>query len=247
MEDGTVHTSTGGAQPAKSPACIANGCDESRSGGQHKREKLKLPAVAYSYQPPCLLQNAFSSQLDIASSPPPPYVAAGVYDMAQMAGALPALGYRPGQYPQASQRYNPAALPTMVPQMAQMPTFGAMGKQGYYLHQPHMPQFYGVGPVPVAQAQHGMPPRQAMPCYPNQIMLNHPQAAYYYHHVTQYPSQPQEVPGSMMPGQYMTGSHAGPNPPAGRAHDGPGVAPQAQTQGKAPPPLPTSTGARGLL
>lgn len=155
-------------------------------------------------------KHAFSSQLDMAASPP--VGRPGPYNMGNMANALPQPSFRPGQYPQgAQQRYNPAS-PSMMHQMPQMPQYAGhppmpMANQAYYIQQPQMPPYYGAGQLSTTQTQTQSPisARQPMAFYPNPMMMNHPQSAYYYPQANQYPGQAQTIP-NMMHGQFMAAS-----------------------------------------
>ncbi|POR31259.1 Uncharacterized protein TPAR_08531 [Tolypocladium paradoxum] len=192
--------------------------------------------AALSQQPLAIAQHAFSSQPDMAAAPPPYGQPQGPYDMTTMAGNLPAVTYQPGQYPQGVQRYNHATSPPMLQQMPHMAPYGGpapmhMANQGYYVHQPQMPQYYVAGPVSPTQAQPTMHARQNVAYYPNQMIMNHAQSAFYYPQANQYPGQPQNVATNMMPGQYMVGSPTGPDARMLRpTMDGPGTLSQDHRQ-----------------
>jgi len=89
-----------------------------------------------------------------------------------------------------------------------------MGHQGYYVQQqPHMSQFYAGNQLPPSQPQSQMLPRQNMGYYPPQMMMNQPQANYYYPQPTQYPNTNQAMPPSAVPRQHYHGASTMANGP----------------------------------
>lgn len=176
-----------------------------------EREHAPVPP-----QPPTMANHAFPSQLDM-HSPQTSYRHQGPYDMTPMTNALPpAVGYRPGQFPQGGHRYLPTTSPQMVQQMPQMPPYGGPPpmavNQGFYVHQAQMSPYYGGGHMPPCQGPPPMPPRQNVAYYPNRMMMNHPQSAFYYAQPNPYPGQPQGMPVGMLHGNFVTGHP--PNPDA---------------------------------
>ncbi|PHH90931.1 hypothetical protein CDD83_2230 [Cordyceps sp. RAO-2017] len=161
--------------------------------------------------------------------------------MTTMANALPTVAYRSGQYPQGAQRYMPTTSPPMVQQMPHMPPFGApppmaMG-QAYYIHQPQMPQYFGAGHMSPSQGPPPMSARQGLAYYPNQMMMNPPQSAFYYTQANPYPGQQQHAASSVVPCHYALGTTQNPDarkPPRPTA-DGPGVPAQNSRQGQEEP------------
>lgn len=171
------------------------------------KQQQDLPQQTPQAQDPGAPKHAFSSQFDMASSPPAGRP--GPYNMANIANALPQPGYRSGQSPQgAQQRYNPVASPPMMHQMPQMPQYTGhapmpMANQGYYVQQPQMPQYYGPSQLSPTQPQ-SIPPRQPMAYYPNQ-MMNNPYNHPYYYQGNQYQGQAQPM-HNVMAGQYVASS-----------------------------------------
>ncbi|KAF4581243.1 YTH domain protein [Ophiocordyceps camponoti-floridani] len=168
-------------------------------------------------QPPAVANYAFSSQLDMASSQTS-FGHQGPYDMASMAATLPGVAaYRPGHYPQGGQRYIPATSPPVVPPMPHMAPYGGPPpvpmSQGYYVSQPHMPQYYAAGHMSPPQG----PPaaRQGLAYYPGQMMMNHPQSTFYYPQAGHYPGQPQHMPPGVVSGHFVASNP--PNPDARKA------------------------------
>ncbi|KAK5987371.1 Zinc finger CCCH domain-containing protein 45 [Cladobotryum mycophilum] len=185
--------------------------------GASKQEVSSQPHPQPPPQPQDTLtaiQHAFSSQLELASSPSS-YGRHGHYNMAPLANALPPTNYRHGQYHQGNQhRYHPASTPSMVPQMPPVSQYAGpspvpMG-QGYYIHQSHMTPYYATGQLAPSQVQSSMPPRQNVAYYPNPVQMGHPQTAYYYPQSAQYPGQHQNMPANVPPGHQYPPTHVPP-------------------------------------
>lgn len=136
-------------------------------------------------------------------SQPPPGPHAGPYNMAPMANALPS-AFQPGQHPPNNQqRYNSANSPPMVQQL------GQFVRQGYYMQQPHMAQYYG-GQMSQASNIQPMVPRQNMQYYPNHMMMGHPQSTYFYPLQHQYSPSAHPSANHIMGGPDVNG-HSGMN------------------------------------
>ncbi|KJZ76546.1 hypothetical protein HIM_03882 [Hirsutella minnesotensis 3608] len=173
--------------------------------GEPKQQQANVEAAPTAQQHPIIANHAFSSQLDMAS-PPASFAQQGPYDMTSMNAALPAIGYRPAQFPQGGHRFVPAASPPVMQQVPQMHPYGGPPpmpmNEGFYVHQPPVPQYYGshmspsLGPPP-------MPARQDMAYYPDRMMMSHPPSGFYYPQTAQYPPQPQRPPGNMVAGPYL--------------------------------------------
>ncbi|PNY24821.1 Uncharacterized protein TCAP_05227 [Tolypocladium capitatum] len=201
---------TAGAAQAEPVPQKPSGSSEGHLVLGEKQRDTKQDAAALSQQPP-IAQHAFLSQLDMATVPPPYGQPQGPYDMTSMANNLAAPSYQPGQYPQGGQRYDHTTSPGMLQQMPHMHPYGGpapmhVANEGYYVHQPQMPQYYGVCHVSPTQTQPTMHARQNVVYYPNQMMMDHAQSAFYYLQANQYPGQPQNIVTNTMPGQYMVGS-----------------------------------------
>lgn len=176
-------------------------------GGGALRNEPQHPSFEHGFtgktqQHPSATQHAFATQIDMTQSSADGR--SGPYNMGSMSNSLPQVGYRPGQYPHASpQRYNTGSSPSMMQQMPQYtghPTMPMAG-QGYYIQQPQMAQYYSgqLSPTPAAAS---MPSRQNMSYYPNQMMMNHPQSAYYYPPAPQYPASGHHLSNPLMAGQF---------------------------------------------
>lgn len=162
-------------------------------------------------------QEAFVTQLDVSNDHQA--LRQGAYNMSPMANALPQVSYRGGQYPHgAQQRFNPAASPPMMPQVAHMPQYGPSPSmpvpgQGYYAQHPHANQYYGGGQMSPTQSSNTMPPRPNMGYYSNQMMMGHNQSNFYYPSGTQYGAHGQGMPSAVLQGQFMPGSPTSANDP----------------------------------
>lgn len=169
--------------------------------------------VAPGPQSPPIAHNAFASQLEMTSAPQISRQT-GPYNMAPMSNALPQAAYRGSHYHHGhQQRYNSTASPPMLPQIPQhMPPYGPshsmpMANQPYYAQQaPQMHQYYPNGQMSPTQAQSTISSRQSMGFYPNQMMMGHAPAAYYYPQHPQYATTNQPMSPAMAPGQYMPAS-----------------------------------------
>ena len=143
-----------------------------------------------------------SAHLDTMTAHAPPHTSSP-YNMASMGQSLAQEAPRPGMYPPPPHhRYNPHGAHAMMHPMPAMQQYGGgssmpISNQGYY-----GPQGPRMGQVPPSQAQSHMPPRQNMPYYPSQMMMN-PAQQYYYPQQTQYPPHPQHMQNPMMQGHYI--------------------------------------------
>ena len=205
---------SGGGQVGGSPQTITNNAGLSTTTAAQEQAPVADHGDADpGLQGSATSQNAFAAQLDM-TTPAQASRQGGPYNMAPLANSLPQSSFRGNHYPNGPQhRYNAAASPPMVPQMPQqMSHYGpspsmSMPNQAYYGQQPpQMAQYYPGGQMPSAQAQSPIHPRQNMGYYPNQMMMGHPQAGYYYPPATQYAAPPQGVSSAMMSGQYLSGS-----------------------------------------
>lgn len=193
---------------------VQNGIDLAGPPPPAVSEDATIPTTSPD---PSNSQQAFVSQLDMTNNSQAPRH--GAYNMSPMASALPQVPYRGGQYPPgAQQRFNPAASPPMMPQVAQMSQYGPssampVANPAYYAQQPHMNHYYGGGQVSPNQNANAMPSRQNMGYYPNQMMMGHNQSNFYYPAGAQYGAPGQGMPSATMQGQFMPGSPTNANDP----------------------------------
>lgn len=180
-------------------------------------------------------QDAFPSHSNLTMSAPITRV--GSYNMSQMANALPQAGYRSGSFVPGTHQHpynmNPNTSPPVVPQHLPIGNqYGShpampMPGHGYYIQPQQMSQYYG-GQMSPAQGQASIPARQGIGYYPNQMMMNHSQPAFYFAQLTHFSGHSPMMPGRSLHAQYaespdisdsrgFSGSHASSDFPQQRA------------------------------